>query len=80
MKVGSSPNAFRNRKMWLERLPSSTNVSGQSMLISSSFSSTRPPFRTNKYRVSNALGVSATISLPRNNLRSAGSRRKGPNS
>ena len=58
MKVRSSPNAFRNRKMWLERLPSSTNVSGQSILISSSFSSTRPLFRTNRCRVSNAFGVS----------------------
>ena len=66
--------------MLLDRLPSSTNVLGQSVLMNSSFSSRRPLFRTSSSKVSNAFGVSATISLPRSNLRSAGSRRKGPNS
>lgn len=80
MNEGFSPNAFRNKKIWLLKLPSSTYVSGQSALIRSSFSSRRPLLRTSNQSVSKALGVRGTTSLPRDNLRSAGSRRKGPNS
>jgi hypothetical protein len=80
MYDGFSPKAFRRTKMLLDRLPSSTNVSGQTLLMSSSLPNKRPLFRTKSSRVSNAFGVSSTISLSRNNLRSAGSKRKGPNS
>src|ERR1700730_8949356 len=51
MNPQSSPNACRKRKMLFDMLPSSTNVSDQSIPMSSSFSSRCPQFRTSGSKV-----------------------------
>ena len=63
MYGGSSPRALRKTNMLLERLPSSTKESGQSVPMSSSFSRRWPLLRTKSSRVSKALGVRTTGSL-----------------
>ena len=52
-----SPNAFRRKKMFLLRFPSSTNASRQTLLMSVSFSTRCPAFSTSTSRISVALGA-----------------------
>src|SRR5579864_5732085 len=78
--LGILSQRFPQDKDVIGNIASSTKESGQSVLLSSSFSSRWPLLRTKSTRVSKALGVRTTSSLLRDNLRSAGSRRKGPNS
>src|SRR4030095_16749332 len=62
------------------RLLSSTKLSGQTVCINSSFSTSRPPRRISTSSVSKTFGSSGTGLPSRSSRRSAGSRRKESNS
>src|SRR5213083_3074678 len=75
-----SPSALRKSEMFLASVASSTKVSGHSPLINSSLGRSRPELSTSATSVSKTLGARDTAFPSRNNLRSAASRRNGPNS
>src|SRR5919112_197229 len=73
-----SPRHLRRTVMFWLRLFSSTDASGQTLRISSSFSTVFPLCWTSARSVSNAFGVSCTGSPSRSSRRLTGSRRNGP--
>jgi hypothetical protein len=75
-----SPNARLKADIFTVRLFSSTTVSGQTLLISSSFSITRPLFCKSTNRISKAFDVTGTVSPSLSNRRLAASTVNGPNS
>src|SRR5713101_288231 len=52
-----TPKAFRKKKMFLLRLPSSTKASGHTLLISASFSTRCPACSTSRRSISEAFGA-----------------------
>jgi len=73
-------SAFRSAETFTLRLASSTNVSGHTLFINSSFSTTSPCASTSTISVSTAFGLSATGSPSRSRMRFAASSRNSPNS
>src|SRR5215471_4896436 len=75
----SSPRTLRRFEIFWVRLFSSTNVSVQIVLSSSSFSSTRPLLSTSASKVSKTFGARGIRSPLQRRSRCSGSRRKSPN-
>src|SRR5690242_14447560 len=76
----ASRSSLRRIEMLFVRPPSSTVVDGQRRSMISPFVTNSPRRSTRNNSRSKTIGCSRTCSSPRQNRRSVGSKRKGPNS